>query len=135
MTTQTVRRRAPRIKGQYVWPIPLNISYSMDYRDPTGSGEDTELTFVFIGSTIQVIVNAFEKLCYGGYIMKRYGIEMEHSCVLRNGHHYWRVAVMPKQYNPDFVSLEGLRALIEWRIRDQGHDITFIPDYNKFINI
>ena len=133
--TQKKKKKTKRPKGKQLWPIPLNIAYSIDYRDPQGVGEDTVLTFVFIGATLQVLIQCFDKLCHGSYIMFRYGLEMEHCCVMRNGKHFWRIAVTPKGYNPDFLSLEGLRTMIEWRIRDQGHDITFFPDYNKFLNL
>ena len=132
---QKKKKRAPHIKGCQRWPLPLNISYSVDYRPKDGSDEDTEPTFVFIGATMQVVSKVFEKLCHGGYIMKRYMINMEHACAMRNGHHFWRIAVMPKECNQKFMGIEGLRTMIEWNMRSMGNDITYIPDYNKFINL
>lgn len=112
-------------------PTTLRIAFSVDYR----GRDDTVLTFVFIGATGEALHAAFRPLCQGGYIMRGFRLESEHCTFARNGKHFFRWAVTPIDYHPDFLSIDGLTSLIEHRLADQGHYVRFFKDYNKFLNV
>lgn len=111
--------------------IPLNIAYSIDYR---GLNDDV-LTFVFVGAFEPVLRRAFDLLAHGGYVMDGYEICDDHACWWPNGQPYFRLAVTPKNPHFDFMNLSTQQYLMESRIRDQGHEITFYPSYQEFINL
>lgn len=111
--------------------MPLNIAYSIDYR---GLRDDV-LTFVFVGAIEAVLRRAFDLLSQGGYVMDGYTLDHDHACCWPNGSPYFRLVVTPKNPRFDLMSLESVRFLLEARIKDQGHRITFVEDYNKFLNL
>ena len=111
--------------------MPLNIAYSIDYR---GLRDDV-LTFVFVGAIEAVLRRAFDLLSHGGYVMDGYEIRDDHACCWRNGSPYFRLTVTPRNPHFDFMDLSTQQYLMESRIRDQGHQITFYPDYEVFLNL
>ena len=133
------KKKAPKLQKTEdgYWPIPLKIAYAVDYRDPTGLGETTELNFVFIGATGPLLHQVFQTLSLGGYLMRGFKLSYEHisTWVWRNGHHFWRWVVTPRDLNSSMLSLESLRTLIEAQITKAGHEVTYFADYNKFLNI
>ena len=111
--------------------IPLNIAYSIDYRGL----KDDVLTYVFVGAFESVLRHAFDLLAHGGYVMDGYEIRDDHACCWRNGSPYFRLTVTPRNPHFDFMDLSTQQYLMESRIRDQGHQITFYPDYEVFLNL
>lgn len=114
------------------WTSHLNIAFSIDYRGLC----DNVLTFVFIGATSAVLrQGCFDIICRGGYIMRGYRLQFEYPCKLCNGKAIRRYVVTPIGYNPQFLSLGSLVFLVKSRLEDQGHDVTFVKDYNNFLNL
>ena len=114
------------------WTSHLNIAFSIDYR---GLCDDV-LTFVFIGATpVALRQGCFDIICRGGYIMRGYRLQFEYPCKLINGHAIRRYVVTPIGYNPHLLSLDSLVFLIKSRLEYQDHDVIFVKDYNKFINL
>lgn len=121
-----------RKRNTDTWASHLNIAFSIDYR---GLCDDV-LTFVFIGATpVALRQGCFDIICRGGYIMRGYRLQFEYPCKLRNGKAIRRYVITPIDYNPHFLSLDNLVFLVKNRLEDQGHDVTFVKDYNKFINL
>lgn len=131
------KKKAPKRTDDGYWPIPLKIAYAIDYRDPTGRDDETELNFVFIGATGPLLHKVFKTISMGGYLMRGFRLNYEHlsTWVWRNGHHFWRWVVTPIDINTQMLSLDSLRTLIESQITKAGHEIVYFPDYNKFLNI
>lgn len=121
-----------RKRNTTTWASHLKIAFSIDYR---GLCDDV-LTFVFIGATSEALrQGCFDLICRGGYIMRGYRLQFEYPCKLINGHAIRRYTVTPIGYNPRFLSLDSLVFLVKNRLENQGHNVTFVKNYNKFINL
>lgn len=110
---------------------PVNVAFSIDYR---GVNDDV-LTFVFYCYSVVPITKTFNTLSAGGILMSSYDIQKEHGYYYRNGKSYWRWAVTPKEYNQEMLSLDELINTIQASISKQNCNVTYYPNYHKFINI
>lgn len=106
------------------------IGYSVDWR---GENDD-QLTFVFAGAWISLLKRVFN--FFGQTLFKSYNIELDQSCVLRNGHVYNRLAVTIIDPFLDMASVDTMRLVIERRLHSEVRcDVVYFNDYEKFLNI
>lgn len=124
-------------KDYHTWPVQLHVAYCIDYRELHPLTEEKEMTFVFVGATGPLLHEVFSLLCHGGYIISGFKLDFEHidNYCRRNGHHYWQWRVTPSGYNEQFLSIDNLRFLIEKRICDKGHLVTYFENYNQLLKI
>lgn len=108
------------------------IAYALDY---TGDNDDVP-TFLFSGNLYNLLKDVFSQLLgKGEWAFQGFRLYRTIAPKARNGKSSWRTVVELKGYRPDFLSLDELAVIIEFKIRHLCWCNIRKLKLNKFLNI
>lgn len=128
---QTGNPQALRLWQRDWRPRVMDVAFAVSWRGPLAD----EPVLLFIGADVELLSGVMRWIVGGGYAAGGFEIRREHAPIHRNGTVFWRLAVRFIDRREHFAGNGELAALVEARIRAEGHRCRYYESLEEFLNL